>query len=463
MSRSSLALTVACGGTFLGFLDATVTNLALPEIAGDFGVGVTALSWVVTAYAIPFAALLAPAGALADAVGRARLLITGLALFTLASALVAVAPAYGMVLGGRALQGVGAALLIPAGLGLVLAEVPLERRMAAIGLWSATGAAAAAGGPALGGVLVEWLGWRALFCVNLPIGLYLILRARLLLAGERGGGLAPDLLGSVVLALAVAGGVYAVSEGPDRGWTDGLVLSGFAVALVAGVVALTRAYRHPRPALEVGLWRRRPYAVATGVSVLYGAGLFSTMLLGVLFLVRVWGYSELRAGLAVTPVAIVTGVTAIGVGRLPSRPSPRLLVAGGFALLVAADVVLALAISTTPHFVALWLPTGVVAGIGTGLATVGVSSAAALSVAPQHFAAATGLVMAARQIGGALGVAALAAILAGMHSTDPTRAYAAVYLVAGAVSLAAVVASAGLRLTPVAVPAARPVLSEELS
>lgn len=461
MSRSSLALTVACGGTFLGFLDATVTNLALPEIARDFGVGVTALSWVVTAYAIPFAALLAPAGALADAVGRARLLITGLALFTLASALVAVAPAYGIVLSGRALQGIGAALLIPAGLGLVLAEVPLERRMAAIGLWSATGAAAAAGGPALGGVLVEWLGWRALFCVTLPIGLYLILRARLLLAGERGGGLAPDLLGSVVLALAVAGGVYAVSEGPDRGWTDGLVLSGFAVALVAGVVALTRAYRHPRPALEVGLWRRRPYAVATGVSVLYGAGLFSTMLLGVLFLVRAWGYSELRAGLAVTPVAIVTGVTAIGVGRLPSRPSPRLLVASGFALLVAADAVLA--ISTTPHFVALWLPTGVVAGIGTGLATVGVSSAAALSVAPQHFAAATGLVMAARQIGGALGVAALAAILAGVHSTDPTRAYAAVYLAAGAVSLAAVVASAGLRLIPVAAPAARPVLSEELS
>lgn len=448
MNRSSRALAVASGGTFLSFLDATVANLALPDLAADFDVGVAALSWAVTAYAIPFAALLAPAGALADAWGRARLFLVGVGLFTVASAMVAVAPAYEIVLGGRALQGVGAALLVPASLGLVLAEVPAERRAAAIGVWSAAGAAAAAAGPALGGVLVELVDWRALFCLNLPIGAFLYLRARELAVGESREGRVPDLLGSVLLALSVGGAVYAVTEGSERGWSDGWVLAGFTVALVAGVAALARAARHPRPAFAVRLWRSRPYAAATAASTLYGAGLYSTMLLGVLFLVRVWHYDELRAGLAMTPAAVVTAVTAIGIGRLPTKPSPRALVAAGFAALAVANGVVALVLPAEPQFLTLWLPLGALLGIGTGLTTVGISSAATLSVAPQHFATGIGLVMAARQVGGALGVALLAAILASRPGTDVTAPYAAVYWAACALTAAGAATAVWLRLSP---------------
>jgi EmrB/QacA subfamily drug resistance transporter len=444
--RAGLALVLACGGTFLSFLDATVANLALPQIADDFSVGVTSLSWVVTAYAIPFAAVLAPAGALADAIGRMRLFLAGVATFTLASLLAAAAPWFEVLLAGRMLQGLGAALLVPASLGLVLAEVPAERRPAAIGIWSAAGALAAATGPWLGGIAIELLGWRVLFCLNLPVGVWLLVRGRLLVDTERGGGRAPDLVGCVLLALSVGALVHGLTEGADRGWATPNVVVVLAGAVVAGAATLVRAARHPRPALRVDLWRSRAFATATGVSLCYGATLYATLLLGVLFLVGVWGYSELEAGLAMTPAALATAVVAVGVGRLPHKPTPRTLVISGFGMLAATNALLAVAISADPQLWTLWLPTGLTMGIGTGLATVGVSSAAALSVASQHFAAATGLVMAARQVGGALGVALLAVVLVESGGSSPVAPYSAVYLSAAAVGVVALGSGLTLRV-----------------
>src|SRR5215207_8477028 len=155
---SRIPLLLACGGSFLAFLDVTITNLAVPDLAGDFSVGVTSLSWVVTLYTILFAALLAPAGRLADVVGRRRLFVAGVTTFTAASLVAAVAPTFGVLLAARAVQGVGAALLMPASLAFVLADTPPTQRTAAIGLWSASASAAAALGPAVGGVLVDTLG-----------------------------------------------------------------------------------------------------------------------------------------------------------------------------------------------------------------------------------------------------------------------------------------------------------------
>ncbi|MFI8324296.1 DHA2 family efflux MFS transporter permease subunit [Streptomyces sp. NPDC085529] len=445
--RTSLALLLACAGTFLSFLDATVTNLAVPPIAADFGVSLTTVSWVATAYVIPFAALLAPAGPLADAVGRARLFLVGVAAFTASSLLIAVAPNLPVLLGARAVQGLAAALLVPASLGLVLAEIPAARRRAAIGVWSAAGALAAAAGPALGGVMVEVLDWRALFCLNLPVGVWVLIAGRKLPSGESRAGRAPDLLGGLLLALGVGAAVYALTQGPDHGWTSAQVLTAAAVTVLAGVATVLRALRHPRPALRLDLLRGRPFAVATGASLAYGTALFTTMLLGVLFLTGAWGYSTLEAGLAMSPAALVTAVVGVGIGRLPVALAPRTMVAGGSALIAASTGVLALLIDTEPRFWTLWLPAGVVMGVGVGLATVGISSAAALSVAPRDFAAATGMVMAARQVGGGLGIAATAVIIAEVAGTG-AEPYAAVYGFATVVNLAAAAGGLALRLTP---------------
>ncbi|MFF3538130.1 MFS transporter [Streptomyces sp. NPDC002466] len=454
--RASLALLLACAGTFLSFLDATVTNLAVPPIADDFDVPLTTVSWVATAYVIPFAALLAPAGPLADAVGRARLFLIGVAVFTASSLLIAVAPALPVLLGARAVQGLAAALLVPASLGLVLAEIPAERRRAAIGTWSAAGALAAAAGPAVGGVMVEALDWRALFCLNLPVGCWVLIAGRKLPTGEsRTGesrtGEGPDLVGGLLLALCVGSAVYGLTQGPDHGWTSAHVSAASGVAVLSGAATVLRALRHPRPALRLDLFRSRPFAVASGASLAYGAALFATMLLGVLFMTDAWNYSALEAGLAMSPAALVTAAVGIGIGRLPVAIAPRTMVAGGSVLVAASTAVLALLIDTEPRFWTLWLPTGTVMGVGVGMATVGISSAAALSVVPRHFAAATGMVMAARQVGGGLGIAATAVIVAEVPGTG-AEPYAAVYWFATAVSLAAAVGGLALRVAPPPLP-----------
>ncbi|MFE1950041.1 DHA2 family efflux MFS transporter permease subunit [Streptomyces sp. NPDC059524] len=451
--RASLALLLACAGTFLSFLDATVTNLAVPPIAADFDVSLTTVSWVATAYVIPFAALLAPAGPLADAVGRARLFLAGVAVFTAASLLIAVAPDLPVLLGARAVQGLAAALLVPASLGLVLAEIPAERRRAAIGVWSAAGALAAAAGPALGGVLVEVLDWRALFCLNLPVGVWVLIAGRRLPAAESRAGRGPDLVGGLLLAVAVGSAVYGLTQGPGHGWTSAYVTAAFGATVIAGAATVLRALRHPRPALRLDLFRSRSFAVASGVSLAYGAGLFTTMLLGVLFMTDAWHYSALEAGLAMSPAALVTALVGVGIGRLGIGIAPRTMVVAGSALIAASAAALALFVGTEPHFWTLWLPTGTVMGLGVGLTTVGVSSAAALSVAPRHFAAATGMVMAARQVGGGLGIAATAVIVAEVSGAG-ARPYAAVYWFAAGVALAAALGGLALRGTPP--PAPRP-------
>lgn len=449
-SSRTPTLALASAGTFLAFLDTTVTNLAIPSVADTFDVGVTDVSWVATAYVIAFAALLAPAGALADAVGRARLFLGGVATFTLASLAIAVAPTFGVLVAARAVQGLGAALMVPASLSLVLTSVPPARARAAIGLWSAAGALAAAVGPSLGGLAVEVTDWRVLFCLNLPIGAWVLVAGRGLPGGDLRGGRAPDLVGSALLGGAVAAAVYALTEGPGAGWTSARVLVAAVLAVVAGAATWARSATHDRPALRLDLLGGRALRATTLTSVGYGAGLFTTMLLGVLFLVDVWGYSSLEAGLAMTPAALTTAVVGVGVSRLSDRVTARAMAVTGSLVVAATTTVIAALVDAEPAFWSLWLPTGLVMGVGVGLTTVGISSAAAAAVGPQHFAAATGLVMAARQLGGALGIAVLAVLLTEVHSGGPAGPYAAVYWFATGVAVLSAAVGALVRSRPVA-------------
>jgi len=443
-------LLLACGASFLAFLDVTITNLAIPDLAQDFEAGVSSLSWVVTLYTILFAALLAPAGRFADLVGRRRLFAAGVTVFTAASLGAALSPNLGLLLAARGVQGVGAAMLLPASLAFVLADTAPEKRPAAIGFWASSASIAAIAGPALGGILVDAVGWRALFLINVPLGAGLAYGTLRLPRVASTRGRRPDVFGAALLAAGIAGVVLGVTQASDWGWSDPRTLGALAGGLVLFAAALIRAARIPAPAIEISLWRNPTYRFANVVSLLFGAGLYASLLLGVIYLTEIWGYSELQAGFGMTPGAIVSASVGIAIGRASRRPSPRVLVGGGALLIAATSLAIAVWLPSDPHFLTFWVPAGLGYGLGMGATSVGVSSAAALSVTPERFAAATGLNIAARQVGGALGVAVLALVLDGRAAGD-TDPFALVYVLIAVVSVAA--AAAALRLVPVARPA----------
>jgi MFS family permease len=350
-----------------------------------------------------------------------------------------------VLLVARGVQGAFAAAMIPASLAVVLADLPPERRAAAIGAWSAAGAAAAAFGPALGGILVDTVGWRALFLVNVPVGLAIVWGAlRVLPASAERRGRLPDVAGTVLLGLGIGAAALGISQGPDWGWGDSLTLGSLAFGVVAVAAALARSLRHAAPAIETRLWRSRPFALANLASLLYGAALFPWMLVGVLFLVQVWGYSALQAGLAMTPGAVVAAAVALRAGPIVAARGPRFAMVGGALVLAVAGALAAFALPSAPNFLGWWLPVGVLIGVGTGAIATGVSTAAALSVAPERFAAAVGLNQTGRQIGGALGIAVLAALLDGAGST--AGPYADVYLFCTLATLAVAAIAAFLTL-----------------
>ncbi|WP_396446096.1 MFS transporter [Actinomadura sp.] len=416
---------LAAGATFLAMLDATVANLAVPDLHADFpGSPLSRLTWVITLYAVPFAALLAPAGRLADLVGRRALYLCGAGLFTLASLACALAPNVPVLLAMRGVQGAAAAALIPASLALLLHDTPAERRASAIGLWSAAGAFAAAIGPGVGGVLVDQFGWRSLFAINLPVGLAMLLGGLRLPRAAGGAGRLPDLAGTVLLGAGVGGVVLGVTQTQDWAWTDARTLALLLGGVLLVAAALRRSARHPVPALEISLWRNRGFAAANAASFLYGTALYSWLLLGVLYLTSEWDYSILKAGFASTPGAFTATAAAIAMGRLTGRIGVRPALAGGALIMVAAGVWTIAALPADPHFSTFWLPVGLLVGTGMGMVTTGTASAAALSAGPLRFAGATGLNTTARQIGGAFGIAVLAALLpAGAAHDDYTAVY----------------------------------------
>jgi EmrB/QacA subfamily drug resistance transporter len=448
-TRHRAVLAVASGAAFLAMLDATVANLAVADLHHDFPhVAVADLSWVITIYAITFAALLAPGGRIADLVGRRVLLTAGAALFTIMSIAAAAAPSLGVLLVARGLQGAGAAAMIPASLAVVLADTPPERRAAAIGVWSAASAAAAAAGPALGGVLVDLAGWRSVFLLTVPASLAVLAGTQVLpMQGVRVGPRpqAPDALGIALLGAGVGALALGVSRASVWGWGDAGTLVAIAAGLLGVVIVLLRSRNHAAPAVEVGLWRSRTFALANLVSLIYGAALFAWLLCGVLFLVQAWDYSPLQAGLAVSPGAVVAAVVALRAGPLVAGRGPRPVVVGGLLITAATAGWLLLALGDDPAFLGLWLPASLPLGIGWGAIATGVSSAAALSVGPARFAAGVGLNQAARAVGGSLGVAAMATILNG---TDPAAAdsYRGVFELCIILLVAAAAVACGLKV-----------------
>jgi EmrB/QacA subfamily drug resistance transporter len=407
-------LAVAALGSAVAFVDATIVNIALPSIQRSFpGTSIASISWILNAYNIVFAAFLLPAGRIADLLGRRRVFMLGIELFTAASLLCAIAPSIGLLVAFRVVQALGAALLVPASLALVLHAFPPEHRSHGVALLAAVAAAAAGLGPSLGGVLVALADWRLVFIVNLPIGIAAVVLSRRLLVESRAAERRrlPDLLGALTFALAVGALVLAIVKGQDWGWASAQVIGALLVAIVLGAVFARRCMWHRSPIVDLRLLRIRSLSAANGMTTVAAAGYYGYTLANVLFLTYVWHYSVLKAGLSLTPgpfvAAAVAGPTSKLVLRIGHRP---VLVAGG---LIWGSAVLWFVerVGASPAFLSEWLPGMVLLGMGAGTLFPNLTSAAVAAAPEERFATATGMNSVARQVGAAFGVALVVAII----------------------------------------------------
>ena len=418
----SRVLLVACFGAFLAFLDATIVNVAFPSIRASFpGESIGTLSWVLNSYNIVFSAFLIVCGRLADLLGRRRVFLGGIALFTLASAFCGAAPTIELLIAARVLQALGAAMLVPASLALVVEAFPDERRSHAIGLWGATAAVAAGLGPPMGGALVELGGWRWAFLVNIPFGIAAVVAGRSQLVESRAPGRRrmPDLVGAGLLAAALALLNLGIVKGSDWGWGGTPVLGSFAGTAVLVALFVRSSRRHRSPLLDPALLRIPSFSIASGATVVAGLGFYAYLLTNILWLQYVWGYGVLRAGLALVPGALVAAVVASRLGPLADRHGYRPFVVPGALVWAGAYLWYHQQVGLVPAFWAEWFPGQVLSGIGVGATLPLLGSAALAAVPGGRYATASAVVSSARQLGGVLGIALLVVILG-----DPTPATA---------------------------------------
>ncbi|VVJ18544.1 Uncharacterized MFS-type transporter [Amycolatopsis camponoti] len=412
--KPGLVLLVVSTAAFLASLDTFIVTIAFPGIRAAFpGDDLATLSWVLTGYTVLFAAFLAPAGRLADRYGRKRLFLLGVAVFTLASAACAVAPSIPVLVAFRAVQAIGAALVMPTSLALLLTAFPAHRRPMAVGVWASVGAAAAALGPPVGGLLVE-ASWRWVFLVNLPIcALTLLAGPRVLRESRDTTTGVPDLLGAAGLLVGVGALAYALVEAPDHGWTSGPVLLAFAVAAVALAWVPLRSARHAVPVLDLPALRVPTLWLACVTTGVFAAG-FAAMLFGnVLFLTSIWHDSILVAGLSLAPGPLMVVPVSILGGRFVHRFGPGPVVALGGVSFGAGVLLWLLRMGSTPDYATSMLPGQLLTGIGVGLILPSLSGVVGTVLPPPRWGAGSSMVNTARQIGTVLGTAVLVAIFAG--------------------------------------------------
>lgn len=459
MEQRWKVLLITSVGLFMASLDLFIVNIAFPDLARDFeGTSLPSLSWVLNAYAIVFAALLVPAGRIADRVGRKRVFVTGLLLFSTASALCALAPSIPFLVAARVLQATGGAMMIPATLGLILPAFPPEQRTLAIGIWSAVGGVAAALGPPIGGLLVQ-LSWRWIFVVNVPIGILTALLAlRVLEEVREPEDGRPDLLGAAELALGIALLTLGIVKGPEWNWTDARTLAAFAGAVLLVGAFLRRSARHHAPVIELPLLRVRSFALANLAALVFFAGFGAMLLSGVLLLTEVWGYSALKAGFALSPGPLMAATFAIPSGRLGGRIGQRPIATAGGLTFAAGFAYILATVGPTPEYATTFLPGFMLGGAGVGMTLGTLPAAAAAGLPPSRFATGTAVFSMARQLGAAIGVAALVALLNDSTGGD---------LLAGLqrgwwFSLLAGLGTAALALAigPIGAPTARPAPAE---
>ncbi|MFJ9775357.1 MFS transporter [Kitasatospora sp. NPDC101157] len=411
----ALALAVLCASMLMIVLDGSIVTVALPAIQDDLHFSPADLTWTVNAYLIAFGGLLLLAGRLGDLIGRKRVFVAGLALFTAASLLCAVATEQGMLIAARFLQGVGGAMASAVSLGMVVTLFPEPgERGRAIGAFSFVGAAGASIGQVLGGVLTQALSWHWIFLINLPLGLAAVLLAVRVLAPDHGPGLraGADALGAALITAALMLGIYTIVGTGAHGWTSARTLGLGALSLGLLAAFLLRQTRAAQPLLPLRMFRSRNVSGANAVQLLTISGMFAFQILVALYLQQVLGYGAAATGLAMLPAAVAIGAVSLLLSaRLGARFGERAVLLAGLAMLVVALGLLARLPADADYPVHL-LPTMLLIGGGglvlSALAVLGMSGAG-----PEDAGTASGLFNTTQQVGGALGVAVLTTLADG--------------------------------------------------
>ncbi|MFB6824611.1 MFS transporter [Streptomyces virginiae] len=435
------ALILTGVASFMAALDNLVVTTALPAIREDLGGKLEDLEWTVNAYTLTFAVLLMFGAALGDRFGRRRLFIVGLAVFTGASAAAALSPGIDALIAARAVQGVGAAIMMPLTLTLLTAAVPAARRGMALGIYGAVTGLAVASGPLIGGSLTEHISWQWIFWLNVPIGLALIPLARLRLAESTAPDARLDVPGTLLISGGLFGIVYALVNANSDGWTSATVLTGLIVgaALVGGFIH--HGFNNANPMLPMRLFRDRGFLGINLASLLMFLGMFGSIFLLSQFLQGVAGYSPTEAGLRMLPWTGMPMLVAPLAGILSDRIGGRPVVAAGLAFQALGLGWFAAILSADVSYAAQ-LPPLILSGIGMALYFAPAANVLMSTVAPADQGKASGTNNALREVGGALGVAVLASVFSAQGGYESPQAFTdgtvpALWIGAGAVALAA--------------------------
>ena len=428
--RRWLVLVAMVFGLFMPMLDHLVVNVALPTIQRELGAGIAGLQWIVDAYTLTFAALLLTGGSLGDLYGRKRFYLAGVAVFTIASAMSGLSTSTEQLIATRALQGVGAALLVPGTLSIISATFTGKERGAAIGIWGAIAGLAIAIGPVAGGYLVEHVSWQSVFFINVPIGIVAIVFAMLVVPESKDGSRARriDPAGLALGTASMSALTYALIEGNGRGWTDPRIVASLAMAAVLAGTFIAVESRNASPMLPLRFFRNRTFSAANVVAALMFFAMIGTVFFLGLYLQNVLGYSPAQAGLRLLPFSATILLVAPVAGKISDRKGSRGFMTAG-PLLTAAGLAMLLAAGIGTSYVGVLLPAFIVLGTGWAMTLAPMTSAVMASVEPARAGIASAVTNTSRELGGVIGVAALGAIVTSVFTRTFTER-----LVAGGMS-----------------------------
>jgi len=445
-----IVLATLATANVMALLDLFVVNVALHDIGVSlhYQSSLSDVAWVLNAYALFFGALLIPAGRFADKYGRKNTFMLGLAVFTVASLACAVSPDLWVLVGFRCVQAIGAAMLIPSSLGLVLTTIPPDRVKRGVRLWTVTGAAAGSLGPVVGGLLTS-VSWRWIFAINLPIGIAAVLVTWKVIPNVRHDRSTriPDLFGSLMIVVTIGAISLGLLNGADWGWGSGKIIASWVVAAVAAVAFVVSTKRAAVPVIDPTMFHSRVFTSAN-IAIVIAATIFGMQLLGLsLFLQQSWHWSVITTGLAIAPGPAAIVAASFIAQRLNQRFAVGAVVAFGFAIIAAGQALMLLTLHHGVHnYAGAILPGWIVIGIGFGFSMPTIIGSAAHDLPPALSATGSAVVNSGRQVGGVFGASLLVVILGQAEVTgDPSRFYDLWWVATGLCAAAAVVSVA---LTP---------------
>jgi EmrB/QacA subfamily drug resistance transporter len=444
--RAGAVLAVLSAAAFLASLDLFIVNVAFEHMGRSFpGVSRADLSWVLNAYAIAYAALLIPLGRLADRFGRKAGFLLGLGLFTAASAACAASTGLWGLVFSRIAQAAGAALLTPTSLGLLLNATPPDGRARAVRIWAAVGSLAAAAGPVAGGLLVE-LSWQWVFLVNLPVGAVALLAAVRVIPDSRDSarGPLPDLPGAGLLGVAVGALSLALVKVQEWGWSDGRTSVSLLGSVIAGGLFWWRSGRHPAPVIEPALLRVRTFAWANLGVFMFSVAFAANLLVNILWMQEVWRYSALRTGLAIAAGPLMVPLFSSVAQRLSRGVEAGWLAASGCMICAAGAATSLVWVGAEPNYMTGLLPGWLLSGAGVGLTVPTLLASATSGLPPARTATGSAIVNMSRQVGMALGVSLLVALVGESVGGELRAAFRHVWMATALLSLCAAPLSLGV-------------------